>query len=441
MNILIVDDEKFNLRMAADLIKENIPASDIFLCNMPEFVIDEIEKNRIDIILLDIIMPKINGIEVLKNIRTQKKYKDIQVIMFTGLTDKENLKLCFENGANDYINKPINVIEFVARMQASVKARQNILSLLELTEKISEQYLNLQRMTQQLKDTQFNLMQKEKLASLGEIAAGIAHEINTPIGFISGNFETMKQYIEKIQEGVLCYRKISREMLEHSVHAAEELDQRSLLDAIEGKYKLDFILEDFKEMITESIYGAERVTKIVKNLQTLAKTGTENEMVYNDLNQIVEEGLMLVKPEIQDIAEIDKQTEGSIYLLCNKGQIGHVILNILSNAIYAIKNVVGKAFGRITVRTFIDGDFAVCQIQDTGTGIKDEYRNRVFDPFFTTKEVGDGVGLGLSVAYDIIVKKHEGEFFVESEMDQWSTFTIKLPVKGNVEGYEGRTEQ
>jgi two-component system, NtrC family, sensor kinase len=430
MNILVVDDEKFNLRMAQELIKENIIDSQVFLCSSPENVMQKLEEHNIDIVLLDIIMPNINGIDILKSIRSQKKYKDIQIIMFTGITDKESFKLCFENGANDYINKPINFTEFIARMKASAKARKNLLSLIEMNDTITQQYQKLQAITQELKDTQFNLIQKEKLASLGEIAAGIAHEINNPIGFISSNLDTMNRYSQKIRNMIISYRKFVQLAAEKTITREQLMQEKDVIDDMDRKQKIDFVLDDLNTILLESTEGTDRVTKIVQSLQTLAKTGTENEMTYNDLNQIVEECLLIVKNETQCVAEIDKQIEGQLYLLCNKGQIGQVILNILLNAIYAVKSLHLSLLGKITVKTYASKDYVVCQISDTGSGIKEEHLSRIFDPFFTTKDVGNGVGLGLSVAYDII-KKHGGEFYVASEVAKGTSFTIKLPANGS----------
>jgi len=430
MNILVVDDEKFNLIMAQDLIKENILDSQVFLCSAPETVLKKLEEYNIDIILLDIIMPNISGIDILKNIRTKKEYDDIQIIMFTGIKDKTSFKLCFENGANDYINKPIEFTEFIARINASVKARKNILSLIEMNATITKQYQKLHVITQELKETQFNLVQKEKLASLGEIAAGITHEINTPIGFISSNLATLKLYTQKIKNMIFIYRKFVQVCAKENITPEKLMQEKTIIDDIEQQEKINFVLNDLTTILSESSEGADRITKIVQSIQTLAKTGIENEMVYNDLTQIIEEGLLIVKSEAQSVAEIDRQMQDQLYLLCNKGQIGQVILNILQNAIYAIKNLNSNSLGKIIIKTYSSEDYVICQISDTGPGIKDEHLSRIFDPFFTTKDVGNGVGLGLSIAYDI-VKKHGGEFYVTSEIAKGTSFTIKLPTNGS----------
>lgn len=430
MNILVVDDEKFNLRIAQELIETNIADTHVFLCSVPEEAVQKIEENNIDIILLDIIMPRITGIDILKDIRSKEKYNDIQIIMFTGMTDKESFKLCFENGANDYINKPINFTEFVARMNASVKARKNIITLKEMNHTITCQYKKLQVITQRLKDTQFNLIQKEKLAALGEIAAGIAHEINNPMGFISSNLDTMNRYIQKITNLIVHYRNLVQLSGEETINHELFLREKAAIQEIERKQKIDFILEDLTTVILESSDGAKRVTKIVQSLRNLAKTGTENEMTYNDLSQIAEEAILIVRHETQFVADIEKKIESPLYLLCNKGEIGQVLLNILLNALHAVKIQNNGSLGKIIMEAYSLDESVICRISDNGPGIKEEHLNRIFDPFFTTKDVGSGVGLGLSAAYDIVVKKHGGDLSVNSEPGKGTCFTIKLPANG-----------
>ncbi len=430
MNILVVDDEKFNLRIAQELIETNIVDTHVFLCSVPEEAVQKIEENNIDIILLDIIMPRITGIDILKDIRSKEKYNDIQIIMFTGMTDKESFKLCFENGANDYINKPINFTEFVARMNASVKARKNIIALKEMNHTITCQYKKLQVITQRLKDTQFNLIQKEKLAALGEIAAGIAHEINNPMGFISSNLDTMDRYIQKIRNLIVRYRNLVQLSGEEIINHELFLREKAAIQEIERKQKIDFILEDLTTVILESSDGAKRVTKIVQSLRNLAKTGTENEMTYNDLSQIAEEVILTVRHETQFVADIEKKIESPLYLLCNKGEIGQVLLNILLNALHAVKIQNKGSLGKIIMEAYSLDESVICRISDNGPGIKEEHLNRIFDPFFTTKDVGSGMGLGLSAAYDIVVKKHGGDLSVTSGPDKGTCFTIKLPANG-----------
>ena len=373
MNILVVDDEKFNLRIAQNLIETNIVDGHVFLCSVPEEVLPKLKENSIDIILLDIIMPRITGIDILKSIRSKSEYNDIQIIMFTGMTDKESFKICFEIGANDFINKPIDFTEFVARMNASVKARKNILTLKEMNNTITAQYHKLHVMTQQLKDTQFNLIQKEKLAALGEIAAGIAHEINNPMGFISSNLDTMNRYLQKISNLILLYRNFVQLASDENIGHVDLMREKTVIADIEQQQKIDFILDDLTTVIQESRDGVDRVTKIVQSLRNLARTGTENEMVYNDLTQITEDALLIVKHETQFVADIDKQIDSPLYLLCNKGQIGQVMLNILLNAVQAVKSLNTESLGKISIKAYSSDEYVICKISDDGPGIKEEY--------------------------------------------------------------------
>jgi len=430
MNILVVDDERFNLKLAQDLIEIHIADSQVILCSVPEEVLKKLEENTIDIILLDIIMPRITGIDILKMIRSNEKYNDIQIIMFTGLTDKTSFKTCFETGANDFINKPIDFTEFVARMNASVKARKNIVALKEMNHTITSQYKKLQSVTQKLKDTQFNLIQREKLAALGEIAAGIAHEINNPMGFIASNLDTMNHYLQKISKLIIIYRNFIQLTADETIDRATLIKEKIAIENIERQQKIDFILDDLTTVIQESSEGADRVAKIVQSLRNLERTGTENELTYNDFSEITAEALLIVKHEIQFVAHLNKQIESPLYLLCNKSEIGQVLLNILLNALQAMKNQATDDLGNLTITATATDEYIICKISDDGPGIKEEYLSRIFDPFFTTKEVGSGVGLGLSIAYDIIVKKHHGDLLVDSEPGKGTSFTIKLPIKG-----------
>ena len=207
MKILVVDDDNFNLRVAQDIILANVANDGVMICNKPETVMELLTRHKIGVILLDILMPEINGIDLLRKIRAQEEYQDIQILMLTGMSDQNSLRECFESGANDFINKPINPDVLIARTRAAIKMRQYILKLKEMIQRVDEQYNDLQAVTQKLQETQFSLFQTEKLASLGEIAAGVAHEINNPLGFVASNLETLERYLIKLQEGIYSYRE------------------------------------------------------------------------------------------------------------------------------------------------------------------------------------------------------------------------------------------
>ncbi|MDR3566029.1 MAG: response regulator [Negativicutes bacterium] len=428
MKILVVDDERFNLVMARDIIVAGVENDGVIMCNKPEEAMALLAEHDIDIVLLDIIMPRVNGIDLLREIRSREKYKDVQVIMFTGVTDKESFRVCFENGADDFISKPIDVTEFTARMKAAVKTRKNVSMLKEMFNKMAEQYNELQEVTKKLKDTQFYLLQQEKLASLGEIAAGVAHEINNPIGFVGSNLETLEKYLIKIKEAILSYRHFVVRANDENSSRQELLQERQSLEEMEKKQKIGVVLEDLAPLISESKDGVERVAKIVRSLRNFARTGKEDELILNDFNQIVQEALLITRNEVKYTANVEKRLNPMPEMICDKSQIAQVLINIIINASHAIKSQNRESMGNISVETYQDGQYVVCRISDDGPGISKEYLGRIFDPFFTTKEVGSGTGLGLSIAYGII-NKHGGELLVESKPGTGAAFIVKLPLQ------------
>ena len=307
-----------------------------------------------------------------------------------------------------------------------MKARDDILRLRDMARKLVAQYEELQQVTQQLASTQNSLIQTEKLASLGEIAAGVAHEINNPIGFVGSNLETLDKYLGKVRTVLAAYKHFVSFAADENLPRAFLLKAVQELDEIEKKQNLTLVLEDFGPLIAESRDGVQRVAKIVQSLRNFARTGQEDEVAPYDLNQIVEESLLIMQNEIKYVAHVHKSFIQLPEVVCDKGKIGQILVNILSNAAQAIKGQRGGEMGNIFVDTYVENGFAVCRIADDGPGIAPEILTRIFDPFFTTKPVGSGTGLGLSIAYGI-AQKHGGSLTAESEFGKGATFFLKLP--------------
>lgn len=436
MRILIVDDDKFNLTIANDYIKKLDIKCEVTLCNDPMEVKRIMEDNNFDIVLLDIVMPKKDGIDVLKEIRANSEYDNIQVLMFTSLTDSNSFKKCFENGADDYVGKPINEVEFFARFKAAVKTRSNALMLKEMFERIKKQNNDLKELNQTLKDTQFHVVQKEKLAAIGELAAGVAHEINTPLGYIGSNLETLSNFVLKIQNMIGEYKSFMNNIDLNEKNIQESTINKNISDIkeIENKLKINFVMSELGEIIKDSRDGVDRVSKIVQSLQNFAKTGFEDEVAINNLNMIIDEAILLLNSDLKNVARIEKRYGEIPQILCNRSQIGQVILSLITNSLQSIISQ-NRLDGVISIETFEDKNMLCCSICDNGPGIEESIINKIFNPFFTTKEVGSGTGIGLSISHDIIVKKYNGEFNVESVPNEKTIFTFKLPIGNYEEGF------
>ena len=259
------------------------------------------------------------------------------------------------------------------------------------------------------------LLHQDKLASIGKLAAGVAHEINNPMGFIMSNLQTLDKYAAMEQQ----YLHAVDETLKNCCSR----EQRAPLEALSKRLDLTFVLKDISPLITESLEGAERVKQIVLDLKDFARLD-EASLKEIDLNQCVQSTANIVRNEIKYVAELELHLEEIPKIVCNPQQINQVIANLFVNAAHAI-----DGYGHITVSTAHESNHVILTVADTGRGIPAEIRSRIFDPFFTTKEVGKGTGLGLSISYDI-VRKHGGEITFTSELGVGTTFMVRLPVGG-----------
>jgi PAS domain S-box-containing protein len=263
-----------------------------------------------------------------------------------------------------------------------------------------------------VKDLQ--LMRQEKLASIGQLAAGVAHEINTPLGFISSNIGVLDNYFAQMKR----FLEVQRTVLE--ITAQEE--QRRELSRIERKLDMTFIAGDVPHLIAESLNGVERVSRIVNDLKSFSRVDTPN---YESaiLSDCLESALIILTHELQNVATIQREYQPLPPLFCNPGDMNQLFLNLLRNAGQSITPP-----GEITLKCWHTEGSVHASVTDTGHGIPDDIRERIFEPFFTTKEVGQGTGLGLSVCHDIMTK-HLGELRMESSVGVGTTFTVTLPLR------------
>lgn len=301
-----------------------------------------------------------------------------------------------------------------------------------LREKLNEENLKLKEATEKLEITKQKLVEEDKLASIGQLSAGIAHEINNPLGFVLSNFETLKKYIDRFKETIMSYRDFSSKI--SSSMNTGSIDVQELIKNVDDKKKLDFIMEDLNELFQDTEDGLERVRKIVLALRTFSRQDKDGSFELYDLNAGIETTLLIAKNEVKYNSEVEMEL-GEIPLIdANSGQINQVLLNLIVNASHAIRERHHNEFGKIKIKTYEEGEYVYCCIEDNGTGISEENLKNVFKPFFTTKPSGIGTGLGLSISYDIIKNKHNGDIFIESKENEYTRISLKLPIKQANEG-------
>ena len=420
--LLIVDDENQILEALSKLFSKS--GYVVSLARGAEEAQKILEHTEIEVVLTDVKMPERSGIELLEWIK--KNHPMTEVIIMTGYASVEDVVSALKEGAYDYLIKPFRSLEEVmlvvdkAVSLRRVKIENTVLAR-GLEQRVQERTRELEETMNALKRTQTQLVHQEKMASIGQLAAGVAHEINNPVAFVSTNLRTLKEYMEEIFRLIAKYGEAEQAM-ENEDHAR----MRSLcaeIRTLKQKMDLEFILEDSGQVIEESLEGTERVRRIVTDLKHFSHKG-EKEMQYADLNAELESTLNMVWNELKYKAAITKEYGDLPHILCFPTELNQVFMNLLINAAQAIPNR-----GEITIRTFQENGHIRIQIRDTGAGISKENLPRLFDPFFTTKEPGKGTGLGLSIAHSIVVEKHHGTLAVQSEMGKGTTFTITLPVE------------
>ncbi len=277
---------------------------------------------------------------------------------------------------------------------------------------LSERHQQLEEAYQELAKTEEQLIQSEKMASLGLLVAGVAHELNNPISFVHNNLEFIEEYVERLTRIIEAY-----EVVDISNSSASRR-----LEELKKQVKLDVTLNTLDELITSCKQGTERVKKIVMDLRTFSRTDDIGPMPV-DLHQGIDSTLYLLEREYQDRITVHREYGDLPKVECYPGQVNQVFMNLLQNAAQAIT---GK--GEVWIKTTTEGEWVTVTIRDNGSGIPERELPRIFDPFFTTKPVGQGTGLGLSITYGII-QKHGGHIRVKSELNAGAEFTVELPVR------------
>lgn len=493
------------------------------------------KKDPPNLVILDWIMPGMTGVDLCRKLKEKNHNEYLYVMILTARTDKADIITAFDAGADDFLTKPFNKKELVARLRvaernislqaqlkhrertilnANMETQQLLASISSILVGIDEEicvsrwnksatdvfdisandvlgkpffecgirwdwtkiikhitfsqksktqprkiddlpyvrpdgtngfldvlinpivdgsqkhvgFLLLANECTERKLMENQLMQVKKLESIGQLAAGVAHEINTPIQFIGDNTNFLRSAFSDL--GVLLD---SYEGLLKEANRLDDLDPlTSALETKKNELEMDYLIEEIPSAIEQSIAGIQRVSNIVHAMKEFSHPDSHDKTLI-DINSTIESTLTVARNEWKYVANIEPHFQSDLPMVpCYSGELNQVILNILINAAHAIsdkmKQTGGDEKGTITIQTSQRSQFVEMRISDNGNGIPKEYQEKIFDPFFTTKEIGKGTGQGLAIAYSVIVQKHAGSIEFETEEGRGTTFIIRLPL-------------
>lgn len=414
-NILAVDDTPANLQLLIDMLSQQ--AYKVRVLPNGSLVVKSVLANPPDLILLDIQMPQMDGYQVCEALKANPMTQDIPVIFISALSEGLDKVKAFSVGGVDYITKPFLLEEVIARIE-------NQLRLKAQEKQLKEKAQQLELVLKDFQCTQAQLIQTEKMLSLGQMVAGVAHEINNPINFISGNLTYARNYFKDLMSLVEIYQQTYPNPTPEIEQLAEEID-------------LEFLLKDWTKLTHSMQVGAERIQKIVQSLKLFSRLD-EAELKPVDLHEGIDNTLLLLQHRlkaegkrceiqvIKDYGELPK-------FICYGSQLNQVFMHLLSNALDALQQKLEET-PMITISTEVkhqqkNENFAkaVIKIADNGMGMSKEVVEQIFDPFFTTKPVGSGTGLGLAICHQIVVEKHKGKISCVSTPGQGTELIMEIP--------------
>ncbi len=373
-----------------------------------------------ELILLDVMMPEMNGYDVLMQLRANPATRAIPVMFVTGLDSASAETRGFEVGAVDYIAKPFSAPVVLARVRTQLELKR---ARDRLTDQNSYLEAEVARRLKEAQAAQSQLLQSEKLAAIGLLAAGVTHEINTPLAFLKSNMATLRAYLGDLLELLAAYEALEDKHPENDPALAK-------VELLKQQKDTNALREDIAPLISESLEGLARISNIVSELKNFSRADS-GQWEWTDLHTGLESTLHIVWNEIKYHCTLAKAYGKLPQVYCIPSQINQVFLALLINAAQAIPEK-----GEITISTGQSAREVFVAIADTGPGIPADTLPHLFEPFFTTKPVGTGTGLGLSIAYGI-VQTHGGRIEVETTVGKGTTFTVWLPIDSKQEVNEG----
>ncbi len=371
--------------------------------------------------------PGWDGIETIERFWAQDP--QLQVVVCTAYSDHSWAEILERLDAKDrllILKKPFDPIE-VRQLASALTEKWHLVqqaarhteqlerTVQERTHDLETANIALHAEIRERKQLEAQLVQTEKMSALGQLVAGIAHEINNPVGFVMSNLGTLQRYTESLLRLIDAY-KAAESSLGSLTLSADLAAQRKAAD-------LDYLAEDIPILLRESLDGTLRIRQIVQDLKDFSRADFRQDWIDADLHQGIDSSINIAASEIKNTADVVKDYGSLPLIQCLPAQINQVVMNLVVNAAHAM----GPERGTLTIRTGANDAEAWFEVADTGKGIPSDMLHRIFDPFFTTKPVGHGTGLGLSISYGI-VKRHHGRIDVRSEINQGTTFRVTLPI-------------
>lgn len=399
--ILIVDDIPTNIKVLVDLLDES--GLNIAVAKSGEAALEKVHKVAPDLILLDVMMPGIDGFETCQRLKADARTREIPIIFMTALADPVDKVRGLQLGAVDYVTKPIHQEEVLARIKVHLDLRQ----------------------------ARLKLVQEEKLASLGQLVAGLAHEINNPVNFIYGNLAYVRRYSHELLEAVKLYE-------------SQCSTPTPAIQAFLEQVDLSFIQIDLPKLLASIEGGTRRIQELIQSLRTFSRLDEAGYKAVN-LHEGIDSALMLLGHRLQTKLSYPAITVTREYgqlplVKCYAGELNQVFMHLLTNAIDAIEDKLNQwtlvqhpdlsaYIPNIHLQTTLAADQQqiAIQIADNGMGMSEMVQQRLFDPFFTTKAIGRGTGLGLAIVHQIVVEKHRGTLRVKSTPEQGTELIVSIP--------------